>query len=604
MKKHLHTFLSLALLLIFSIGVLANGFQPKSAFAASGGKIYMDPASGSFTTGGTFAVRVYVSSPSPINAAFVNIYYNGRGLQYLSAQRGGGFPNQNAPTQHTAGDTGVIKMQSTRNTTISGDFHYATLTFKATSAGTWGVRPGTDSSIINYPSNTVSFTTGRADFVVSNPVVQPPIIQPTQPTKPSTPTPTPKPTTPTRSPTGGSPQATPTTPVSSEASETGLQITDLTVTEIDYRTALISWNTTKPSSSKINFSDSQEDLYNEKLNDQPNTAHSIKLEGEDVRAGKHYYVRVTANDGASEPVTLDTEFDTKPVSVVIKVTDTSDQPVNEALVQAGDAEAVTDENGEVTLDLPEGTVTIFAQKDELSKELEETIEVPTDENLPRFTLALSKTVAAAKVTIPKKKSTPWLAIILPIVLLGGGIVGFLLWRKRNIQKANAYYGDPLEAENYTGDSMPTTPAEALPQEAPVPHEVIESQQPIDQPKPSSFPAAPPMPEPTYLPVEDPRIPHHATLPELLGRYGTEAAEDDTSTSTNAEVASPTGQHIPNHISLKQLVETPKPKQKTQEPDLQSPDLPASPISAQTIEQEDNEPPKKKHRGDGSLTIEH
>jgi hypothetical protein len=373
-----------------------------------------------------------------------------------------------------------------------------------------------------------------------------------------------------------------------------MQITDLTVAEIDYRTALISWGTTKPSSSKINFSTSEDDLYNEKMNEEQTTSHSIRLEGDDLLAGKQYFFRVSAVEG-DEAVTLDDSFYTKPVSVIIKVVDTKDEPVVEATVQAGDAEGITNESGEVTMDLPEGDVTIFAQKDELSKEISETIEVPTDENAPRFTLALSKTAAAVKVTVPQKKNTPWLLIVLPVIFVAAGVGGFLFWRRRNIQKASAYYGDPLEAENYTNEVMPSTPAEALPQT------VAPEQRPEPQRATNPvIPIIPSNPEPTYLPVEDPRIPHHATLPEMLGRYGTEAAETDQNTGP-VEPTSPTGQHIPKHVSLKELVETPSVVAEPNEPAPDVTDLPASPVSDAASSEPKDEPPRQNN---GSLTIEH
>jgi hypothetical protein len=293
--------------------------------------------------------------------------------------------------------------------------------------------------------------------------------------------------------------------------------------------------------------------------------------------------------------------------VIIKATDTDDKPIADALIQVGDVEGTTDENGEVTLDLPEGDVSIFAQKDELSKEISETIEVPTDENVQRVTLSLSKAAVIKKVSVPKDKSTPWLIIILPIVFIAA-FVAFLLWRKRNQRNAQkAYYGDPLEAENYTQEVIPSTPTSELPKN----DELTEP--PIEVPADNAtvLDNTPPMPEPQYMPLSGPDLPHHASLPELVGRYGTEAAAGNQEAHALPQVddsLSPTGQEIPKHTSLKDLIETPREHNAFAEPNPNVADLPASPRDLADLDTEsknttDSDKHSDKHPSD-SLTIEH
>lgn len=422
------------------------------------------------------------------------------------------------------------------------------------------------------------------------------------PTPSPRPNPSPSPSRPTQ------PRAPANTgPVASNVSQSGMQITDLTISEQDYRSAVITWTTSKPSTSKINFSTAQDDLYNEILKEEPVTSHSIRLEGSDLQAGRHYYFRITADDG-SGPVTVDSEFDTKSIAVIIKVTNEDDEPVADALVLAGDKEATTDTNGEATLELPEGTISILAQKDELSKEIEATIELPQDENTQRITLAISKSApptATRSNEVPKKSNAwMWLLILIPLI---GAVIGFLFWRRRNQQKSQAgtYFGDALEAENYNDQVIPSTPADQLPITSPE----LDSTTSTDPVISETTPPPPPMPEiaePEYLPVENPALPHHASLPELVGRYGSPPVSQEETTANPevpSEPTSPTGQHIPTHVSLKDLVSTPKIDHETIEPDASIQDLPTSPVH----EPETAAPDKPEHgkpEDNNLLTIKH
>ncbi len=607
MKQFVHKILVLCMIAVLGGGIYFADAQ-SSVQAASGGRIYITPSSAGYTVGQEFNALVRVSSPSPINAAFVNLYYNGRGLQVLSIQRGADFPNQNTTTKHTPGAEGKIYMESTRNTTTAGDFHFATIRFKATAAGSWGFRPGTESKIINYPKNNVSFTVGRADFAVSNPVVTPPVTPPvvppvtppvTPPTKPTTPTkPTaPKSTTPTtptpskpRTPSGGSSRSTPEDPGESPTSETGLQLTDFTITNLRYRGASLSWNTTKPTPSKINFGTNPDDLSTEQISAEATTQHTMEIDAQKLRAGTAYYIRVTADDG-SGPVTVDSEFTTKPIAVVIKVTDKDEAPVVDATITVDEIIQNTDENGETTLELPEGDVTIFAQKDELSQETDATVTLPEGDDTPiqRVSLALTEQSAAPKVTaVTAKKTSPAiLLILLPIILAGGGFVAFMIWRKK---RQNNYYSDPLSVENYVAPVLPST-------STPLPEPVT----PI-MPQPAPFPQ---QPEPQFQPLEASSPEHHTTLPEMVGRYG--ITEQPVPIAKPLENISPTGQQIPQHTSLKDLVVVPQTEAAvdTNATPVSTADLPTSPVHFDTNEQI----PEVSHghhnsSADGSLTINH
>jgi hypothetical protein len=483
---------------------------------AAAGYIYISPTTANKHVGNTFSVQVRIKTTSPINAAFVDINYNGIGLQVLSIQRGADFPNQNAPTQHTPSSTGTgrIKMQSTRNNSATGDFHYATITFKATKTGTYGVSPIGSSHLINYPSGEVSFTYGRGDYTFTTAPPPPP----PPPTPTPTPTPAPKPTpkpTPRPSSSTPAPSATPSSNVpktESAPSASNLKIFDFAITNLTYRSAVVSWKTNEPATSKANYGYSSNDMPYEITGKEKTTTHKLLLQGDTIRAGNQYAVRITSDDGKG-PVTLDGSFSTKGIKIIVKVTDPQNQPVAGALVYTDALEVTTGDDGTGELIVPEDSVTISAQKDDLSGNLIAEIVLPESEDaLPQqvaITLNPPSDTSAKSPAKSNQRSPLW--IILPLLLFVGiGFLVLVLFVRRKRQQA-AYRGPSVTivSDPTIGPSThyPTLP-ELVKQDLGAKNK--RSPQPEEEPVDmfSNLDKPPATPPPMHQPVK-----HHTHTPE-------------------------------------------------------------------------------------------
>lgn len=579
MKKH-HILGTLLLTATIALGVfLGSSLRPKyETVAQSSGtaRLSYAPAGGKFTTGQTIDIAVMVSVNGPYNAATTQVYFNSNTLQYLGRTLSPAFNGDGNKTVLSSNGFGAyvdIYDNRTSGGPLTGSNRLMTLRFKALRAGNSHLNFG-PSTVLNYPTTNYAISAQNSQLTVANPT-PPPAPTPTPNPTPA-PAPTPTPPRPSPNPTPApAPNPTPnpaprpsvitrppaaTAPPTSSSSETGQQITNLAVQDIGYKTATVTWNTVKPSPSKINFSTDEEDLYEELLKEDLTTEHRLTFDTETLQAGRTYYFRVSALDGA-ETVTIDGNITTKSIPVIIKVTDSGDTPLEGATVVIAEEELSTNEDGEVSVELPEGEQYIVAEKDTLYRQLYAAIEVPSeDEDVQRITLMLSDQEAFTPISAepPEEAGTgfPWIAVILPTFLLIAGFVGFIIWRKKRAeQTSSAYIGDPLEAENYTAHIIPTT---ELPPS--IPENTL-----LPDPGPSLPPQ--PLPAVPLLPENDSLVPHHTSLPEMLGRYGEVPVAAQQATAyeqtpqpiahqegqLSEQPVSPIGQPIPQHASLKDLV---------------------------------------------------
>jgi hypothetical protein len=400
--------------------------------------IYVSPATANKYVGETFSVQVRITAGSKINAAFVNMTYNANGLQVTNIQRGADFPNQNAPTQHTVnGNTGTIKMESTRNKSSTGNFHYATITFKAKSTGTYSLIPSTSSSLIDYggavPFNAYSIASGR--FTFTNKPTPP---APTPAPKPApTPAPVPPPTTPSVS-----------VPVTeSPPSPSNLVISDLNISEVGYNSGVVTWTTNKPATSKVNYGPTTDDMPNEVSDEEQKTEHRIALEGEAILAGNSYAIRVTSNDG-NGPATLDAEFTTRSIGIIVVVKDSQDLPVEGATVSTGTDEEQTDAEGRAVFVVAEGDIVISATKDDLYGEMSAQIVVPESDNeSPQqidITIGDEFEVVTEEPVAEDGGGSIWIFIV-PLFLLLAGFIFFVIRRRRKTIN-NSYVPEPYAPE--------------------------------------------------------------------------------------------------------------------------------------------------------------
>lgn len=440
MKKSHNKISQLFTTLLMSAIVILSPLLTGTALAAPA-QIYITPNANNVTVGASFTVQVRFKTTAQVNAGFMHIYYDAAGLKVTSVARGTSFPTANAPIQNTPGH---LYIESTRQrpqfASFVGDFQYAVITFQATAAGSRTASIGTNSRLLYYPNANVAYSASGAAFNV-NPVPAP--------TPPPAPTPATNPTNDnfddifSDAPSGGGGGTADAAPVDSPVSSDGQQINDFTISGEEYHSVMLSWQTLKPANSRVNYGTNQNDLKSEQKSDELVTDHKMKLEGEALKAGTHYYIRVSA-DGEGEPITADSEFTTKAIAVLVTVTDPTGEVVADASVSGGDASETTDENGQATLNLPEGQVTINAQKDDYSKQTTETIKLPTDDIPQTVGLVLAKTTS--KTAGNSSSSGPNILLFLLIFPIGGII--FILVRRLRQPKKQAYTGDILDIERY------------------------------------------------------------------------------------------------------------------------------------------------------------
>lgn len=506
------------------VAVVGSYFVGQSL--AAPGTIYVAPSSATKLVGETFTVQVRIAVSSPINAAFVNMTYDASGLQVLGVQRGGGFPNQNAPTQLSSGS---IKMQSTRSNSTTGDLHYANITFKGLKTGSFKFNIQTSSKLINYPTNEVAYTVAGATYTIIN---APPPVNPT----PTNPTPTqpiptqPKPTTTTTKPTTAT-TPKPNVPTASAPSANNLQISNFAVTEINYRSAVLTWDTNRPATSKVNFGGSVNNMPNEVSDPAKVTKHRLVLQGDVLRAGNKYAIRITSDDGG--PVTLDGEFTTKPVLIQVIVKNVEDQAVAGATVHSNTDQGTTGEDGVVGISAPEGASIITAEKDDLRSEMTADVVLPASDDaaLQEVSMVLSASNEAEGAPVPSEGNNLW-KILLGVFTVGLLIVGFLLWRKRRADRKHLFGVDPKLGTVPNGDNY-------YPQSEAI------------SPSPPSVP--PP--------------PHYTSLPSLV-RQDLQAKRDKAATPVDEPkdmFSTLDQQHKPPEIKTVHLAQPTPPKPKAPEP---------------------------------------
>lgn len=474
MKQRLHTILCVfaAFVLLFSASLFATTY--KETASAAGTSIYLTPRNITLNTNGTFTVSLYTNTDSQVNAIQARLTFPSA-LRVESENASGSRFSRNLGADNPKGDGFYEVERSNPGGSITGNLFVTRITFRATAPGSHKIGfSNSRSYVINFPSGTnlVTSKTGGT-YTVNNP---PPPPQPTDvcPNIAGTQTSVPSGYTKNssgncvRQSTGGGgggggggsrpvsrPVSIPTATIpkkESNASTSGLKISSFNISDFDYRTATVTWRTNKPATSKINFGTNYDDLSSEIKSDKKVTSHKIVIKGDYLRAGNHYFARITSDDGKA-PVTLDAEFDTRAIVVLIKVNDPQGNPVADAQVYSGEVQGATNEKGEVSLEMAEGSMTIIAQKDNFAGEMTVDVVIPQDGGeVQQVIVPLAETVADAGGEAPGGR--PILRYIL--VLFGFFallIAGFLLWRRRQY----AAYDNPLQIDTYTSPPPMTPP---------------------------------------------------------------------------------------------------------------------------------------------------
>jgi hypothetical protein len=389
--------------------VLAPFLVAPSAYAASA-SVFLSPSSGSVTNGNNLVVNVFEDSGAePVNAASLRISYPTSLLQYVSISNSSAFNI----VATSSGGGGAVSIDRGANPAVTGNQLIASITFKAVANGTASVTfPGgnSDAKVLSQNTNQ-SITTSAAggSYSITTPVSPPPPAPSPSPSPTPSPSPSPSPSSSSsKNNTNGGTKATPPSSPSVSGKDTSAPaISGVVVSDVGVNTATITWTTSEPATTQLNYGLSQN--YNLTAGDNNFvTAHKIVLNTDLLSPGVEYHFAVKSVDpSGNAAASEDQTFTTKGATVIVTVIDQNKKPVPQAKVTFNKSTGVTDKDGHATLtNLQIGKlVGVVNYK---GKQTVASIEVkPIDPN-----------GAPQAVTLTIKKSSNYLVfIIVPLLLL-------------------------------------------------------------------------------------------------------------------------------------------------------------------------------------------
>ncbi len=187
--------------------ILAGAFMLVAAAAgtfivvnsrAASNQLYLTPIDGSVQINTNVAVQVRIDSGTDtVNAVQANLTYDPAKLQFVSVDSAGSALPLEASTQTSSGSIMMARATNGGATPPSGDFLFATVTFKALAGtGTASVDVAAGSHVVrSTDSQDLLTASAGATYTLTSPVASPtptPVVTPA-PTPVPTPTPTPAP---------------------------------------------------------------------------------------------------------------------------------------------------------------------------------------------------------------------------------------------------------------------------------------------------------------------------------------------------------------------------------------------------------------------------
>lgn len=406
--------------------------------------IYITPASQQVALGSTFTVQVKASSEY---IGYIRATTSGALLFPAAQLRVTGTSNSGSAypgmTVNHNNSTGVIDFTGSNTPGPSGVFHVFTVTFQAIGSGTAPVSFSSSTKVNStYRSGSDVTTSAGGSFIIP----APPAPTPT-PTPSPTPAPPPNPTpTPTPTPTAPSQEAEPTVDETApeetpeQTSQGGLEIKDTTVTPTRSGVSL-AWRMNLPDSiSRATYGESKDSQTTKidvtKSEDGQFTA-SIKA----PKLGVRYYFTLTATAGDGQSATYSGSFTPAGYPVRLSIKENGKSARN-TVVKINNKDYKTDDKGIVSLELADGKYTAIVTTSDKSQInatfIVKALDIPDTGEIPRQDIPLEVTTAPASQEASAPVS-PTLLIGGAIgfsILLFGGLVGFLLYRRKQLDVAN------------------------------------------------------------------------------------------------------------------------------------------------------------------------
>jgi hypothetical protein len=330
-----------------------------SLSAAFSPSMSLTPSSATVAIGDTVNVNVYEDSGTQdVNGVQAHLSYNANIFDFISITSSPAFSTD---TSGTGGGSGAVRIERGAFPAVTGNQLVGTVTLKAKAGGTSAL--SFDSASYVWPAsgpqaNTPIAVTGtNGSYTVPSPPpppTPPPSPTPTPSPAPSpTPSPSKKPTSPSPSP-KPSPSPTPTpspTPSPSAADTTAPTISDVTVSDIGISSALISWKTSEPATSEVDYGiTTNYELTNG--NAIYVTDHKLNLNYKLLNPDTLFHFKVKSIDAAGNIAnSQDQTFATKAGHAIlaIKVVDQSNKAVEGAKLTIGQQRGTTDKNGHSTI---------------------------------------------------------------------------------------------------------------------------------------------------------------------------------------------------------------------------------------------------------------
>lgn len=370
-------FKSIILGLVLAIPILT----PAMAHADTA-TLSLSPASKSVAKGAVLSVSVRENSGAePVNSVQANLTYPANLLDFVSISSSSAW---GIVAQNTGGG-GSVQIARGANPAVSGSQVVATVLFRAKAdSGTASINFAAGSAVISANSNAdVKSGESGGNYTLTAPAPAPAAA--------------PKDTTP------------PT--ISSK----------IVVQEITATTAVVTWTTSEPATSEVNYGPSKS--YGIAAVDaNAVTNHKVTLTSPLIAPGTKYHLMVKSVDSSGNAVSsADSTFITIGATLEAKVISQTNKPVSGAKVTFGEVSATTDKNGKATFkeNLPLGKLTgVVTYK---NKQAPATVQLDTllDKNGKANT-------ATFKIDV---SSDLWLKIV--ILILALALIGALLYRRKN-----------------------------------------------------------------------------------------------------------------------------------------------------------------------------
>lgn len=342
------------------LGLFISVFGVLHFAQAAAATLYLSPASGSVQQGNNITIGVRVNTGGEnVNAVQANLSYPDDKFEYISITTSSTFPLE----VESSGGGGSVRIARGNFSGVTGDQLVASVTFKArTTTGTAAVSFAGGSAITRSSdsSNILSGTTGSS-YSVTAPAATPS----------PTPTPTPSPTPSSSGSSSSSSSSTKKTSGSSSSSssaasspalsaaviadKTAPTISDVKAVDISYKTATITWITSEPATSIVEYGVTANHGLSA-IDGSFVTNHKVVLPADGLASGYQFSFMVKSVDPAGNTVTSNNAtFTTKGLTLQVNVIDQKGKGVKGAKVSLGSRTAVSDKQGTAKLtELPVG----------------------------------------------------------------------------------------------------------------------------------------------------------------------------------------------------------------------------------------------------------